>query len=108
MSRTTVAYISTRCPNCQRFLETVRSIPSLQQTLRIVDIDRTPHPNVEFVPTVVDNKGSVMVGQKVFEWLKQYQSEVEYTPMPLSMGSLSYADLGEGGSLAYADGSYTI
>jgi len=87
-------------------MESVRTIPSLQQTLRIVDIDHTPTPNIEYVPSVVDKRGSMMVGQQVFEWLKQYQGEVEYAPMSLSMGSLSYADLN--GSLEYADGSYQI
>lgn len=103
---TTVAYISQRCPNCTRFLETVRSIPSLQHTLRVVDIDQTPTPAVEYVPTVVDRSGQAMVGAKVFEWLKQFQSEVEYEPMQLSFGTLSYGSINDGGAIDFANGVY--
>lgn len=104
----TVAYVSTRCPNCTRFLESVRTIPSLQHSLRVVDIDQSPNPSIQYVPTVVDAKGSMLVGQKAFEWLKQFQSEVSYQSMPLSMGSLSYGDLTSGGSTQYADGTFSL
>lgn len=103
---TSVAYISQRCPNCARFLESVRSIPSLQQSLRIVDIDQVPQPGVQYVPTVVDASGATLVGAKVFEWLKQFQSEVEYQPMQLSMGTLSYGSIEEGGAIDFANGVY--
>lgn len=102
----TVAYVSQRCPNCQRFLESVRSIPSLQQSMRVVDIDQIPQPGIQYVPTVVDKNGQQLVGTKVFEWLKQFQSEVEYQPMQLSMGSLSYGSIDDGGAIDFANGVY--
>lgn len=101
-----VAYVSQRCPNCSRFLESVRSIPSLSQSLRIVDIDQTPTATVQYVPTVVDERGKTLVGSKVFEWLAQFQSEVEYQPMHLSMGSLSYGSIHDGGAIDFANGVY--
>lgn len=103
-----VAYISQRCPNCNRFLESVRSIPSLSQSLRIVDIDQTPSPSIQFVPTVVDQSGKTLVGSKVFEWLREFQGEVEYQPMQLSMGSLSYGSIHDGGAIDFANGVYKI
>jgi len=103
---TTVAYISQRCPNCSRFLDSVRTIPSLQHTMRIVDIDQTPHTGIQYVPTVVDQSGQSLVGAKAFEWLKQFQSEVEYQPMSLSMGTLSYGSIHDGGAIDFANGAY--
>lgn len=103
---TTVAYISQRCPNCHRFLESVRAIPSLQQSMRVVDIDQTPTPQIQYVPTVVDKTGTAMTGAKAFEWLQQFASEVEYQPMQLSMGTLSYGSINDGGAIDFANGTY--
>ena len=102
----TAAYISQRCPNCHRFMEAVRQVPSLQQTLRVIDIDQTPNPGITHIPTVVDSSGAVMTGAKAFEWLKQFQSEVEYQPMQLSMGTLSYGSINDGGAIDFANGVY--
>lgn len=103
-----VAYVSQRCPNCTRFLETVRSIPSLQHSLRVVDIDQTPHPSIQYVPTVVDKNGTTLVGSKVFEWLQQFQAEVEYESMNMSFGDLSYGSINDGGAIDFANGVYKI
>lgn len=87
-------------------MEAVRQIPSLQQTLRVIDIDQTPNPGITHVPTIVDASGAVLTGAKAFDWLKQFQSEVEYQPMHLSMGTLSYGSINDGGAIDFANGVY--
>lgn len=99
-----VVYVSSRCPNCSRLLESLRQIPSLQSA-RIVDIDVTPVSGIEYVPTVVDGSTS-MTGAKAFEWLQQYQGEVDLQPVDVGFGSLSYGLINDSNSVGYASGAF--
>lgn len=104
MSHSTTAYISNQCPNCIRFLGTLRRIPSLRTT-RIVDIDTLPadqRSQIEFVPTFVDARGTVFTGGKAFEYLKQYDAEIELESAPLGGGSLAFGALDDGDGLSYS------
>lgn len=90
----TTVYVSSRCPNCARLVKTVQrlKLPGVS----VVDIDHTPVNGLKAVPTVVDAKGTVMVGTQAFEWLQGHESR-----LPLE----SYATtLGEGdGGLSYTE-----
>lgn len=99
-----VVYVSSRCPNCARLLESLRQIASLQSA-RIVDIDVTPVSGIEYVPTVVDGS-STMTGKEAFTWLQQYQGEVDLQPVDLGFGGLSYGVINSQNEVGYANGAF--
>jgi hypothetical protein len=88
-------------------MNTVRRIPSLQDA-RIVDVEHSPTLGIEHVPTLIDERGRTYVGGKAFEYLKQFESEMELEPMQLGTGSLAYGSIGNGGELHYIDGFYDL
>jgi hypothetical protein len=92
-----VVYVSSVCPNSQRFLGSLQRIPSLRDTTKIVNVDHAPpsmHPGIEFVPTLVDSSGVVFVGEKCFEFLKQFNAEMEVEPMAFGgAGALAYSSI---------------
>lgn len=98
---THVLYMSERCSNCNRMVNTLKRIPSLQST-RVVDIDRTPTPGIEYVPTLVDSRGTTYIGSKAFEYLKQYDGEIELEGMQLGSGGLAFGSIQDGGELNYS------
>lgn len=100
-----VIYISHRCSNCVRLLNTIKRIPSLQAA-RIIDIDRGPVQGIEHVPTLVDQRGRRHVGGKAFEFLKQYEDEIDIQPLQLGSGSLPYGSIQDGGELQYTNDLY--
>lgn len=102
-----VIYMSQKCSNCNRLMNTVRRIPSLQDA-RIVDVEHSPTLGIEHVPTLIDERGRTYVGGKAFEYLKQFESEMELEPMQLGTGSLAYGSIGNGGELHYIDGFYDL
>jgi len=102
-----VIYISHRCSNCVRLINTIKRIPSLQSA-RIVDIDRGPVQGIEHVPTLVDQRGRRHVGGKAFEFLKQFEDEIHIQPVQLGTGSLTYGSLNDGGELHYIEDVYEI
>jgi len=98
-------YISSQCPNCTRLLHGLHRVPSLRGKYRVIDIDTLApdqRASLEFVPTVVV-QGQHFVGSKAFEYLKQYDGEVELEPMGLGTGALAYADVGGDGSMQYIE-----
>lgn len=102
-----VLYVSEKCSNCQRLMNTVRLIPSLQ-TSRVVNIEQSPTPGIDRVPTLVDERGQRYVGGKAFEFLKKYEQEIQLQPMQLGTGSLAYGSIENGGELGYIDGFYNL
>ena len=102
----TVVYVSSKCPNCQRFLDSLRGIPSLQQTVRVHNIDHAPASGVEFVPTLVDSGGQSHVGAKAFQWLQQFQGERDYEAVSLGTGKLSFGMINSSSSIEYASGAF--
>jgi len=88
-------------------VNTVRLIPSLQNT-RIVDIEQTPAPGIERVPTLIDERGRAYVGGKAFEYLKKYEHEIDIQPMQLGTGALAYGSIHDGGELGYIDTAFSL
>jgi hypothetical protein len=95
-------YTSGQCPNCTRLVQSMSLVPSLRNRTRIVDISTLDHATlsrIQFVPTVVLSSGQSMVGTKAFEWMKEFDGEVELAPPP--SGGLAFSDLD------FADTQYT-
>ena len=98
-------YVSSLCPSCNRFLEGVQRIPTLRQQLQVLDIDRLPPDQkvgLRYVPTLVDNYGTQYIGSKAFEYLKQFDGEVELDPAPMGAG-LAFSSLDNGGGMQYVE-----
>ena len=108
---TLLVYTSPSCPNCNRLLETIQRIPSLRTTAKIVDINDLPPQQIASsgltaVPTLVDN-GRMLVGKEAFEYLGQYNGEIEYESVSFGTGSLVYGSLGSGGGSIEQYGEFT-
>jgi len=92
-----VVYVSSRCSNCARVTGLLTKIPSLQGA-RVVDIDRTPVQGIQYVPTLVDQRGKSHVGSEVLEFLKSYEAEIELEPAQFG-SSLAFGRIDDGGSM---------
>lgn len=96
-----IVYISSQCPNCQRVMDISRRAPSLSKTLQFKDIDTlapAERSRLQYVPTLVDTHGREYVGSKVFEFLKQFESEMELEPAPFGMhGALEFSSFDDNG-----------
>jgi hypothetical protein len=94
-------YVSDRCSNCNRLINYLKRIPSLSDT-RVIDIDRYPTQGIEFVPTLIDNGGKSHVGSKAFEFLKEFEAEIELESVQLGSGQLAFGTINDGGELQYS------
>lgn len=100
-------YMSKKCANCARMMNTIRRIPSLQDT-RIIDVEFSPAPGIEYVPTLVDQRGKHHVGGKAFEYLRQFDGEITLEPMQLGTGSLAYGSIENGNELNFIQGYFEL
>lgn len=93
-------YISRSCTNCLRLLEGIDRVPSLRGKIQVLDIDRLPPDQkrgLQFVPTLVDDYETQYIGSRAFEFLKQYDGEVELEAAPMGMG-LAFSSLQPSGT----------
>jgi glutaredoxin len=102
-----VIYTSQSCPNCVRLLDTVHRIPSVRGSAKIVDINDMPPQQIASsgltaVPTIVA-QGRMHVGKEAFDFLAQYNGEIEFESISFGGGSLIYGSLGATGSLQPVD-----
>ena len=87
-------------------MNTIRRIPALQDT-RIVDVETSAiPPGIELVPTLVDARGKKYVGGKAFEYLRQFDGEIQLEPMQLGTGALAYGSIENGNELDFIQGYY--
>lgn len=101
MGSTTVVYVSSQCPNCDRLLKILNRI---QLNVRIIDVDRQRVEGLTAVPTIVlgnhHGQNRVMVGTAAFEWLQTFESklplEAYATVLGESANGLSYTELDSG------------
>lgn len=89
-------FTSSNCPNCIRLLETIHRIPSLRGSVAIVDVDSLQPADVAqlgltAVPTLVAD-GRQHVGKAAFEYLAQYNGEMELEAVSLGVGNLTFGD----------------
>ena len=93
-----------QCPNCTRFMEALRRTPAAAQ-VRAVDVGTLqPHQlaRVAAVPGLVMPDGNTIYGTAVFEWLKQFEGEVQLDGFSGENGALAFTDFGTGQTL-YAE-----
>ncbi len=89
------------CPNCERFVETLRSIPCLHPVTTVVDVQKTPTENVRSVPTIVVDDSTVLSGSRAFEFLRQFDAVLADPP---GACSLEFSTIG--GECGELDGSW--
>ena len=89
----TTVYVSGQCPNCDRFLKTLRRFDF---KVKVVNIDHHPVDGLSAVPTVVSGR-EVHVGTKAFEWLQSFEAQLPLeayaTVLGEGAGGLTYTDL---------------
>ena len=93
-------YVSDRCSNCSRLINYLKRVPSLSDT-RVIDIERYPTQDIEYVPTLIDENGVSHVGSKAFEYLKKFEDEITLDSMQLGSGGLAFGAINDGGELQY-------
>lgn len=85
---------SPQCPNCTRFIDALRATTAASQ-VRLLDVGTlTPQQvqSVERVPALVLQGGQTLYGTQAFEWLQQFQADVELEGFA-GNGSLPFSDL---------------
>lgn len=70
-------YIRKDCPHSQRLVRMLETYPeNLRQQLRISEISfQNQPPNVTRVPTLITQKGDMLVGEDVFSYLKKWRHD---------------------------------
>lgn len=101
--RHTLIY-SDQCPNCVRFMDALRRT-SAAAHVTLVDVARLTREqlaSVQAVPALVTPGGQSLYGTKAFEWLKQFEGDVELEVFG-GNGGLAFSDVGGIGYAAYTD-----
>lgn len=95
---------STQCPNCSRFIEALGRT-SVASSVALVDVS-TLNPaqlaRVAAVPALVLGNGSTLYGTRAFEWLKQYEGDMELDGFDGENGALAFSDVSSVGYATYA------
>lgn len=98
------AYVSQHCPNCRRFVESVRASPSAKKDIRVVDIDtlsQSQRDYLQVVPTVQTPEGRALTGSAAFELLKGYESDMELEPWSSGGGGVVFSDFASGDGIPH-------
>lgn len=94
-----IAYISSHCPNCARFVDAVKTSPKATKEVRLVDVDAVPpavRNSLTVVPTVRTTGGKVMAGSDAFNFLKAYESDSDLGVYEIGADSLVFSDFASG------------
>ena len=97
-----------QCPNCTRFLGALERTPVASRVQRIDVATLSPEQRraVPAVPMLVLDNGTSLVGSQAFQWLKQYEGEVEldtYEGARGCRGGLGFSDVSmDAGLISYA------
>lgn len=96
MSNKHVLVFSEQCPNCVRFIDALQRT-SAAGSVTLMDVARLSQEQlaaVQAVPAMVLDSGQTLYGTKAFEWLKQYDGEVELEGFAGGRSSaLSFSDV---------------
>lgn len=86
---------STQCPNCSRFIDALGRTPAASQVtlVDVATLNPTQLARVNAVPALVMPNGSTLYGTKAFEWLKQYEADVELDGFAGENGALAFSDV---------------
>ena len=104
MSRATLIF-SAQCPNCTRFIEALARTPIARDVamMDVATLSRDQLSGLVAVPSLVTD-GQTLCGTKAFEWLKQFEAEVEVDGFSVGSGSLAFSDVSNAqGYATYAD-----
>lgn len=85
---------SPQCPNCLRFMDALGRTTAARD-VRLVDVSQLTDvqlQRVQAVPALVLAGGQTMYGTKAFEWLKQYEADVELESFAAN-GTLAFSDV---------------
>jgi hypothetical protein len=76
---TTTLVYSPQCPNCLRFIDALRRTSAAGSVALVEVAQLTPDQltAVKAVPALVTARGETLYGTSAFEWLKQYEGDVE-------------------------------
>lgn len=103
MSRTTTLVYSPQCTNCARFIDALRRTPAASSVAMVDVAQLTPQQlsSVTAVPALITAEGQTLYGTKAFEWLKQYEADVQLESFN-GNGTLPFSDIGSMGYATYA------
>ena len=96
MSARHVLYYAPQCPNCMRFVSALERTPA-REAVHKVDINSLPdnqRKNVPAVPMVCLSTGTTLVGTQAFNWLKQFEGQLELDSFSTGRG-LPFSDLAD-------------
>lgn len=94
---------SPQCPNCVRFIDALART-SVARDVSLVDVSTlTPDQaaRLSAVPALVTSDGQTLYGTKAFEWLSQFQGDVELEGFAGGAGGLAYSDVDSMGYASY-------
>lgn len=96
---------STQCTNCSRFMDALSRTPIASQVnlVDVVTLNPTQVARVQAVPALITPQGTTMYGTQAFEWLKQYEADVELEGFTVGNGSLAFSEVESRGYATYAD-----
>lgn len=96
---------SEQCPNCIRFMDALRQTTASAE-VSLVDVGTLSNEQlarVQAVPALVLSGGQTLYGTKAFEWLRQYEGDVELQGFS-SHGTLAFSDVNSAhGYATYAE-----
>lgn len=83
-----------QCPNCMRFLGALERTPARASVTKLDVNSLSPDQrrHVSAVPMLILNTGTVLVGTKAFEWLKQHEAQMELESFSLGKG-LAFSEI---------------
>lgn len=94
-------FYAPQCPSCTRFIGALDRTPAKHAVARhdvnFMSLEQRKH--IPAVPMLVTNQGSVHVGQHAFEWLKQFDSQVELETFCPMGGGLPFSDVSDSHAL---------
>lgn len=99
---------SPQCPNCMRFLDALGRTPAASN-VAVIDVHDMPADqaaHLAAVPALFTGDGNgTLYGTKAFEWLKQFEGDVELDGFVAGQGSLGFSDFTSmQGYVTYAQG----
>jgi len=86
---------SPQCPNCSRFIDALSRTPAARE-VALVDVSTlgaSQLARVSAVPALVLATGGTLYGTKAFEWLKQYEGDMDLDGFDGENGALAFSDV---------------
>lgn len=96
---------SQQCPNCIRFIDALQrtSVADRVVMVDVAQLTQEQLATITAVPTLVTPEGQTVHGTRAFEWLKQYEGDVELEAFCGGGGGLAFSDVNGIGYATYAD-----